>query len=72
MEDHRQIALRPGLVPDKEREVVVHETLHACCAAAALGLDVDTEERLVSNLAGPVLDLIRSNPALLTYLTSKD
>ena len=51
-----------------EREVVLHETLHANFGAT--NLDGDTEETVVTALTAPLLDLLRSNPSLTDYLTS--
>lgn len=67
----RQIIYRPGMAPDRRREVLIHEALHACVEVSrGHGLDVDTEEAVVDAVAGAVLSLIRNNPDFLTYLAT--
>ena len=51
-----------------EREVVLHETLHAIWGAT--NLDGDTEETVVTALTAPLLDVLRNNSQLVDYLTS--
>lgn len=65
----RRIAYRPGMPADRRREVVLHEALHACVEVSrGHGLDADAEEAVVDALTGPLLDLLRGNPAFLDYL----
>lgn len=64
----RAIRLRSGLVADYEREVLLHEALHACVGVTALDMDADTEETIVAALTGPLLGLLRQNPHLVDYL----
>lgn len=65
----RRIVLRPGMALDREREVMLHEALHACVGAArGHGLSDAAEERAVDALTGPILDLFRRNPKLREYL----
>lgn len=65
------------LHPERTREVILHEAIHAVIDAVggqdALGLeDEDDEERLVSLLTGPMMSMIRDNPAFMRYIASKD
>jgi hypothetical protein len=64
----RRIAIRSTLHADREREVVLHEALHACIGVTRLGLSDDDEETYVDALTGPLLDLIRRNPGLVEFL----
>lgn len=72
MEDARRIVIRRYLAPDKERECVLHEVLHACFVAANLGLGFESEEAIVKGLTGPLLDVLRSNPTLINYLLNRE
>lgn len=67
------IAMRPGLVPGAEREVLLHEILHACSNAAGQPLECmsheEAEENAVRVLAPPLLGVLRDNPAVIAYLT---
>ena len=64
------IAVRDGLAPLPEREVVVHETLHVATEVAGLRdeLGDEKEEAVVRRLAPVVLDILRRNPRLVEYL----
>lgn len=71
--DQRRIVLRPKTHPDKQREVMLHEVLHAAVSAGNLILASDEdEERVVAGLTGPLLDALRRNPRLVAYLTSQE
>jgi len=73
VEPTRRITLRPGMNPDKEREVMLHEVLHAAVTAGNLSMASDEdEERVVAGLTGPLLDALRRNPKLVAYLTSQE
>lgn len=73
VEDARKIVVRPDLTPDKEREVLMHEVLHAVMTAANLVWpDVEDEERIVKAMAGPLLSTLRDNPKLVTFLTTQE
>ena len=67
-EGTRRIGIRPTLHPDYEREVLLHDALHACVDVTRLGLSYKAEERIVDHLTGPLLDLIRRNPELIRFL----
>lgn len=70
--DQRRIVLEPGLHPDKAREVLLHEVLHAVVSAAGLEWEADDEEAIVSRFTGPLLDALRSNPQFISFLTHKE
>jgi hypothetical protein len=69
---------RPGLAaiavetlpgnPIGERELLLHEVLHACVAASSLDVPLDQEEPLVAAIAPRLLEALRQNPALIRYL----
>ncbi len=70
------ISVRPGLAPGAEREVVVHELLHACVNVAGQPIEsmrrkCGLEENAVSVIAPTLLGVIRENPPLLRYLTAR-
>jgi Zn-dependent peptidase ImmA (M78 family) len=70
---HEQIYLAPDLAPGTERVAVLHELVHACFDDAAVGgvLDKeDDEEKVCLALAPRLLDVLRRNPKLVTYLTT--
>lgn len=66
------ITLAPDIAVEKERVVVLHETLHGCNSVAGIieDLGVDDEERFVLRLAPVLLNVLRSNSALVAYLTA--
>jgi hypothetical protein len=72
VEDARRIVIRKNLAPDKERECVLHEVLHACFVATNLGLGAEGEEAIVKALTGPLLEVLRSNPTLINYITNRE
>jgi hypothetical protein len=66
----RRIELDSALRGDAEREVALHETLHATITVAGIDRfmpDLD-EEMLVQGLAPALLSLIRENKAFVAYL----
>jgi hypothetical protein len=66
-----QVALDPLNAPARQRETLLHEALHCVTEKAGIPdeLGPKEEERLVRRLAPLLLDLIRTNPALVAYLT---
>jgi hypothetical protein len=70
------IVVDPAMSASKTRETVMHETLHTLMELVgvskggkfALLADQDDEERLVTALAPWLLDTLRRNPALATFL----
>lgn len=74
--DTQEIHVDAKLGPTVEREVVVHELLHAVWGQTFLtrrfpdnGSDSEGEG-IICELAPRLLALLRDNPRLLTYLTS--
>lgn len=63
-----------NLAPTVEREVLVHELLHAIIASTPVRgvctLNDEDEERFISALAPALLELLRENPDIVTYLTA--
>lgn len=74
---HQVIQLNPDQGPGRLKETLVHEILHGVVRHCGYN-DVisngsgqpETEEQLVDRLAPVLLDLLRSNPALVVYLLS--
>lgn len=62
------VSMAPGLVVGAQREVLLHELLHACFNAAGQPVSDGSEEDAVRTLAPTVLALLRDNPAVVTYL----
>lgn len=70
-----QVVMNPNLAPTMEREVLLHELLHAVWGAGAL-VSIDhpasaVEEQVCHALAPPLLQLLRDNPELLAYLAGE-
>lgn len=73
VEEQRRIVLAPSNHRDKKREVLVHESLHACIDASGLVFeDEEMEELIVHNLTGPLLDMLRRNPQYVAFLLDKE
>jgi hypothetical protein len=69
--DHKRqrILIDPDLGPDATAEVLLHEVLHALTYATDLDRDLgENEEPTVARLAFAMLDLLRRNPQLVTFL----
>lgn len=64
------IALDPTTTDPKQREVLLHEALHCLTEKAGITaeLGAQQEEKLVDRIAPLLLDLLRTNPALVDYL----
>lgn len=62
-----------GIGFDKRRETLLHESLHALIAMTGLSKDAldDREENVVNRLAPALLQFIRDNPTLYSYLTGR-
>lgn len=75
--DVASILLDSTCAPDTERDTVLHELLHAIWKQTQLVIehpDGDSDsvgEKLIQTLAPRLLDLLRSNPKLVEYLTEK-
>lgn len=62
------ISLRRRMGVEATREVLFHELLHACVAAAGFEWPEDEEEALVKRLSPVLLDSLQRNDALRGYL----
>lgn len=62
-----------GLSPEVERKIFLHELAHFWIFWSGLrhGIEENQEERLCDYFATFVLDLIRKNPQLVSYLVSE-
>lgn len=75
----QRIGLHPDNAPDYQAETLLHEVLHQCLRVAGCDPDedakanvADVEERAVRAMSGPLLDTLRRNPDLVSYLTTPD
>lgn len=70
--DHRneRIVLHPDQGPSQLRDTLLHEVLH-CVASVAGGLGED-EEAIVAQLSRTLLDTLRRNPGLVTFLLAEE
>jgi hypothetical protein len=67
-----EVRIFDRLAPTIEREVVIHELLHAAWHQTGLrspGPTADLEEEIIGSLAPLVLELLRRNRPLVDYLT---
>jgi hypothetical protein len=66
------IIIAEGLAATREREVVLHETLHGVWQGTNLRTEESGlqgyEEQVASALAPVLLDMLRDNPDLVSYL----
>src|SRR5688500_17816271 len=71
--DLQRISINPEQGQDAKADSLLHEVLHACFYIAGFRKDFPEpkEERLVSALSSLLLDSLRRNPELVTYLTSR-
>jgi hypothetical protein len=71
----QRIKLAPGQGPDYERDTLLHEVLHAVLFATNLrkmeGFGTQHEESVVLAMSPILLQVLRDNPRLLTYLTER-
>lgn len=65
------ITIDPALGPDAMAETLLHEVLHASLEQVPNDLTTAEEEGLVLGLGFVVLDVLRKNPALVTFLTAR-
>ena len=56
--DEQLIAIRSRLKPDHQRELIVHEVLHACVEDSGTMIDRDLAESIVSLMAPRLSTLI--------------
>lgn len=65
--DEARIGIKDSLDIDVEREVLMHEVLHACIEVSGLD-DEEAEERVIRALAPTLVDVLQRNPKLVRYL----
>lgn len=68
------ILIRPDLAPDYQAYICLHEICHGLYEHAgltAVGRPPPTEEEFVTAFAWRLLEMIRSNPDVIAYLTSR-
>lgn len=69
-----EIKVNPNQSPASMRDTVLHELLHAVCSESgmshAMGVSDDDEERMIRILTPMLLQVLRRNPRLHTYLTT--
>jgi hypothetical protein len=71
--NHLQMYVDSTIPLPQQRVTTLHEVLHAVIAMLGLiaGDDAETvEERVVEQIATPLLDVLRSNPELTEWLTA--
>lgn len=66
--ERQRIKIRDRLAPLEEREVVLHEAMHA--VEQAMGIKISEAD--LTRLAAGVLALLTDNPGFPVYLTAKD
>lgn len=67
--DEQRILVDPEQAKDSFCDTILHEVLHSLFATHAGNVvDSDTEETLVSNLSMGMLDFMRTNPDLISFL----
>ena len=54
--------------PIEEADTVFHESLHGVCYSMKLGLNHETEEKVVSTLATGILGMLQDNPEFAAWL----
>lgn len=69
--ERQAIVISDDLEPSYQREVLLHEVIHACLSST-MEFGTDEEERLVRALAPQLLDALRRNPDFLGYLTGSE
>lgn len=65
-----KIILEPDQGADHMRLALLHEVLHGCWHLTDRNHDAD--EDCIRRLAGPLLDTLRRNPALVAFLVDED
>ena len=71
--DHKALAimLSPDQAPLALKSTLLHEVLHAVINTAGFEITDEDEERLVSVLEAPLLQLVRDNPDLIAWLSDQ-
>jgi len=67
------IGIVSTLGPERERETLLHECLHAISSKMGYTLERsdDEDEALVKRMAPILLDFLRSNPRVIAYLVER-
>ena len=70
---HQIMMIDPTIGSDRLREVFLHESLHAMVNAAGLHRDIleGRDEQVIKRLAPILLDFLKANPQVYTYLTGR-
>lgn len=68
-DDALTLELRKGMKRAKSQEFLLHEILHSCLYAVQ-GIDSDTEEKFVTAISHRLLQVLKDNPKLISYLTT--
>jgi hypothetical protein len=71
--DAQHIAIDPDQSADRLRETYLHEHIHAMLSLAGMRdtLGSSREERVVKRLAPILLQFLRDNPAVYSFLTGR-
>lgn len=69
--DDQSIHVLDGMPHDRERDTVLHESLHQMLSTANVGLDEVLEEKIVTFLGSALVGHMRDNPTLWRYLLQK-
>lgn len=67
--DRVEIWLLQGMDSSKTREVLTHEVLHTCTYPTFCTEEKYTDEAFVESTAVVLLNVLRENPKLISYLT---
>jgi hypothetical protein len=67
-----RIILDPKQHEQHKRKALLHEVLHACWHVTDPLDPHECEEMAVRTLTGPLLDVLRRNPAFVAYLLADD
>ncbi len=64
----QEIALNPEQAPDCMADTLLHEILHACVYLSGVDVKGKDEERMIGGISSVLLDCLRRNPKLVTFL----
>lgn len=68
--DGLKLAVAPRLRKTKAQEVLLHEILHAITHPTLCSAEKFTDEEFVTGMTPILLQVLKENPDLLTYLTT--
>ena len=69
--EDQSIHVLEGMPHDRERDTALHECMHQMFSTANVGLDGETEEKVVTFLGSALIGHMRDNPMLWRYLLQK-